>query len=165
MNQMKIGGFIKKLRKEKKLTQEQLSEVFGVSRRTVSRWETGSNLPDLDILIEMADYFHVDLRELFDGERKDDKMDKELEEVVLKVADYSNEEKKKLTGRMHMLFIAGFISAMIYMILLFNDRGDHFIGSVCQGFSIGTLFVGVMMTSKYATKIQALKMKVLRRQK
>ncbi len=35
MNQMKIGGFIKKLRKEKKLTQEQLSEVFGVSRRTV----------------------------------------------------------------------------------------------------------------------------------
>ncbi len=92
-------------------------------------------------------------------------MDKELEEVVLKVADYSNEEKKKLTRRMHMLFIAGFISAMIYMILLFNDRGDHFISSVCQGFSIGTLFVGVMMTSKYATKIQALKMKALRRQK
>ena len=62
MNQMKIGVFIKELRKEKALTQEQLAEIFGVSRRTVSRWETGSNLPDLDILIEMADYFKVDLR-------------------------------------------------------------------------------------------------------
>ena len=62
MNQMKIGVFIKELRKEKALTQEQLAEIFGFSRRTVLRWETGSNLPDLDILIEMADYFKVDLR-------------------------------------------------------------------------------------------------------
>lgn len=62
MNQMKIGSFFKELRKEKALTQEQLAEIFGVSRRTVSRWETGNSLPDLDILIEMADYFKVDLR-------------------------------------------------------------------------------------------------------
>jgi len=41
MDQIKIGGFIKKLRNEKDLTQEQLSEKFSVSRRTVSRWETG----------------------------------------------------------------------------------------------------------------------------
>ena len=41
MNQMKIGSFFKELRKEKALTQEQLAEIFGVSRRTVSRWETG----------------------------------------------------------------------------------------------------------------------------
>ncbi|MDO4338366.1 MAG: helix-turn-helix transcriptional regulator [Eubacteriales bacterium] len=63
MDQTKAGSFIKELRKEKGLTQEQLAEKFSVSRRTVSRWETGSNLPDLDILIEMADYFDVDLRE------------------------------------------------------------------------------------------------------
>lgn len=41
MDQMKIGLFIKDLRKEKGLTQEQLAECFGISRRTVSRWETG----------------------------------------------------------------------------------------------------------------------------
>ena len=44
MNQVKIGNFIKELRKEQKLTQEQLAEKFGVARRTVSRWETGSNM-------------------------------------------------------------------------------------------------------------------------
>ena len=70
MNQIKIGEFLKELRKEKGLTQEQLAEQFNVSRRSVSRWETGSNLPDVDILIEMADYYEVDLRELIDGERK-----------------------------------------------------------------------------------------------
>ncbi len=41
MDQIKIGRFIKELRKEKGFTQEQLAEKFSVSRRTVSRWETG----------------------------------------------------------------------------------------------------------------------------
>ena len=44
MDQSKVGCFIKELRKEKNLTQEQLAEKFCVSRRTVSRWETGGSL-------------------------------------------------------------------------------------------------------------------------
>ena len=77
MNQTKMGNFIKELRKEKELTQEQLAEIFHVARRTVSRWETGSNMPDMDILIEMSDFFEVDLREILDGERKNKKMEAE----------------------------------------------------------------------------------------
>lgn len=101
MNQIKIGEFLKELRKEKGLTQEQFAEKLNVSRRTVSRWETGNNLPDLDVLIEMADYYEVDLRELLDGERKSEEMNKEMEETVLKVADYSNEEKNRLMKNLH----------------------------------------------------------------
>lgn len=163
MDQSKTGLFIKELRKEKGLTQEQLAEQFCVSRRTVSRWETGSNLPDLDILVEMADYYDVELRELLDGERKSGKMDKELEETVLKVADYSNEEKQKITQRMHYLFIGGFIAAVVYMILLFTDHADNFLGGMCLGITFGMMIVGVIMTSKYATKIRTYKMKLLRR--
>ena len=51
MDQGKIGSFLRELRKEKSLTQEQLAEKFNVASRTVSRWETGSNMPDLSILI------------------------------------------------------------------------------------------------------------------
>ncbi|MGN1378709.1 MAG: helix-turn-helix domain-containing protein, partial [Dorea sp.] len=161
MDQQKIGRFLKDLRKEKNLTQEQLAERFQISRRTVSRWETGSNLPDLDILIEMADYYDVDLRELLDGERKSEKMNKELEETVLKVADYSNEEKQKLTKRMHWLFIGGFIAAVIYVVLVFTDHSNNFLGGMCLGITFGMMIVGVIMTSKYAARIRAYKMRLL----
>ena len=63
MDTKKIGAFLKQCRKEKNLTQEQLAEKFGVSSRTVSRWETGSNMPDLSILVELADYYDMDLKE------------------------------------------------------------------------------------------------------
>ena len=55
MDQKKIGGFLKELRNEKNVTQEQLAEVLNVSGRTVSRWETGNNMPDISILVDIAD--------------------------------------------------------------------------------------------------------------
>ena len=69
MDMIAIGKNLRELRREKGMTQEQLAEHFNVARRTVSRWETGSNMPDLDILIEMSDFYDVDLRELLDGEK------------------------------------------------------------------------------------------------
>ena len=78
MDQKKIGGFLKELRKEKGVTQEQLAEQFNVSNRTISRWENGNNMPDLDILIEISDYYEVDLREILNGERKSENMDKKM---------------------------------------------------------------------------------------
>ena len=67
MDQIRIGEFLKELRKEKGLTQEQLAEQFNMSRRSVSRWETGSNLPDLSILVELAEFYDVDIKEIIDG--------------------------------------------------------------------------------------------------
>lgn len=163
MNQIKIGVFIKELRKEKGLTQEQLAEQFNVSRRTVSRWETGSNLPELDILIEMADYYEVGIRELLNGERKSEDMNNELEETVLKVAEYSNEDKIKVTKRMHLLFIGGAAAAILYLVLVFTDHADNFWGGLCLGIQSGMMIVGLVMTSKYAAKIRACKMRILNR--
>lgn len=164
MDQTKIGRFFGELRKEKGLTQEQLAEKFGVSRRTVSRWETGSNMPDLDILIEMSDYYEVELRELLDGERKGKKMEKELEETVLKVADYSNEIKRKITRNMHFLFIGGLAAAVLHLVLVFTDHADNFLGGFCEGVTLGMMIVGVILTSKYAAKIRLFKERILRGQ-
>lgn len=63
MNQQKAGEYLKSLRREKGLTQEQLAERFSVSSRTVSRWETGSNMPDVSMLVELAEFYNVDIRE------------------------------------------------------------------------------------------------------
>ena len=59
MDQQKIGAFLKVLRKQKGLTQEQIAEKFNVSSRTVSRWENGKNMPDLDVLIEISDFCNL----------------------------------------------------------------------------------------------------------
>ena len=99
MDQIKIGEFLKELRKEKNMTQEQLADKFFVSRRTVSRWETGSNMPDLDVLVELADFYDVDLRDIFNGQRRESDMNAELKDTLLQAADYTNDIKKKINPR------------------------------------------------------------------
>lgn len=165
MNQIKIGGFLKALRIGKQLTQEQLAEVVGVSRRTVSRWETGSNLPDLDILIELADYYQVELRELLDGERKEKQVNPEVKETALKVADYSNEEKQRIVRGLHGTFILGLAAALAYGVMMLNGCTDSPAGQLCLGFATGILLLGVIMTSKQAAKLRACKVRLLRRLK
>ena len=106
MDTKKIGEFLKILRREKGLTQEQLAEILHVSGRTISRWETGTNMPDLSILIQMAEFYAVDVKEILDGERKGENMDKELKETLIKVADYSKLEKKKLPKQAILLLVS-----------------------------------------------------------
>ena len=95
MDMKKIGAFLKALRKEKGLTQEQAGEIFMVTGRTVSRWETGVNMPDLGLLVQIAEFYDVELDEIFSGERKNEDMDKKLKDTLLKAADYSELEKEK----------------------------------------------------------------------
>ena len=165
MDLIKVGAFLQTLRKEKGLTQEQLAEQVGVARRTVSRWETGSNMPDLDILLELADFYSVDLREILDGERKSEQMNEELKETVLQVADYSNEEKARLLKRMHGMFIAGLIGFIVFLVitLLGLDTVSPYegIGSFGLGIAFGMIVIGMMFTSRYASRIREFKMRLL----
>jgi transcriptional regulator with XRE-family HTH domain len=162
MDQMKIGTLIKELRREKGITQEQLAEEFSVSRRTVSRWETGSNLPDLDVLIEMSDFFAIDLRELLDGERKDEEMNNEVMETAQKVSEYADVEKKSLLQKMKWISIVGLITLCIGMIMsrLSSDTAlpiyDYAEGA-CFGFSLGALLVMILYTTGLLTRLQSRK--------
>lgn len=115
IDQIKIGNFLVSLRKEKGLTQEELAQMFHVSSRSISRWETGSTMPDLGILVELADYYEVDIREIIDGERKSEIMEKEKKETLLKVADYAENEKKLAVKRRG---ITTFIGAVIIFAFL-----------------------------------------------
>lgn len=169
MDLQKIGLFLKELRKEKGLTQEQLAEALNVSRRTVSRWETGNNMPDLDLMVEMADFYQVDLRELMDGERKNEQMEKEMKETILQVADYSNEEKARLLRRMHWLFIAGLVGFVVFLVITLAglDKTAPYegIGSFGLGIAFGMIILGVIFTSRYAVRIREFKQRLLNKSK
>ena len=123
MNQKKIGEFLKHLRKEKGLTQEQLAEHFYVSSRTVSRWETGNNMPDIDMLIELADFYDVDIREIIDGERKSENMDNETKDTLKKVAEYATEENNRIGKKIERMMTTSALATLVGY-LLFAD-GTH----------------------------------------
>lgn len=103
MDQIKIGAFLKELRKEKELTQEQLAEKLNVSSRTVSRWETGSNMPDIGMLVEIADFYDVSIPEIMIGERKSKTMNQETRDTAVALAEYSRNEVK--TGKQKVIGI------------------------------------------------------------
>ena len=108
MDQKKIGQFLKALRKEKNITQEMLAETLNVSSRTISRWETGNNMPDISLLIELSQFYQVSISEIIDGERKSEKMKQETKDTVIKIAEYNinkiHIEKMKIISIFFIIF-------------------------------------------------------------
>ena len=136
MDQQKIGAFLRELRAGKNLTQEQLAEKIGVSGRTVSRWENGNNMPDISIIVELAEFYDVDIRELLNGERKSEnmknekvengKMDGNLKETIIMVSEYTDEEKKKITKQWFTYAIGSvFFFGILFVILVFQLEKVH----------------------------------------
>ncbi len=158
MDQQKIGSFLKTLRSERGMTQEELADRMNVSRRTVSRWETGSNMPDLAILVEIADLYDVDLREIFNGERKTREMNDEMRETMLMASDYTNENKEKFLKRMRIMFIIGtFFGGCYLATLFFGPENGGALYDLFQGYCVGIMFgmmiVGIFITGKSVDKI------------
>ncbi len=124
MSPKEIGAFLKQLRNEKGITQEKLAEILGVSGRTVSRWETGTNMPDLSILVQISEYYHVEMKEILNGERKSGNMNNELKETLLKVADYNELEKQRAARAGNLSFNIMFLVCAISIILQMLMTGN-----------------------------------------
>lgn len=113
MQQEKMGCLLRSLRKEKGMTQEQMAEIFGVTNRTVSRWENGKNMPDVSILVELSKYFGVSILELIEGERKQDKMMTDNKEELKTLVNYADEHKRIILKSIHRFDLLGFLLCAI----------------------------------------------------
>ena len=102
MDTKKIGTFLKELRKEKGMTQEQLGERIGVSNKTISRWETGNYMPPVDCLNMLSDIYDISINEILAGERVSGDVFAKIAEQNITVTlkelekDYQNFEKKMI---------------------------------------------------------------------
>ena len=156
MDQVKIGSLLKELRNEHSLSQGQLAEKFNVSSRSVSRWENGNTMPDISIMIELADFYDIDIRELLSGERKSDKMDENLKETLVMVADYTEEEKAKILKKVYICgqgVIITSAAALIVYFLSYVVRIDivltPFLLILASGiFGINTALAGLQLKGK-----------------
>ena len=119
-------------------------------------------MPDLSVLIELADYYEVDIREIIAGERKSETMNNETKDTLEKVAEYTTEEKKKLKNKMADMTI-GAIVELAFCSLLFetNGFGGWIPENPCQniisftlGVSIAVLALNVMYLFGVLDKIR-----------
>ena len=154
MDQIKIGSFLKELRNEKGLTQVQLAEQLNVSNRSVSRWETGSTLPDISILVELAEFYEIDIKEIIDGERKSETMEEEMRDTLVKVAEYTNEDKEMQYYKMRKMIggiLIGFgVFLTISALMIFpSDSSWGSIYSIIGAIIVSTGFYQVICKNKY----------------
>lgn len=160
MDQVRIGSLLKELRNEHNLSQEQLAEKFNVSSRSVSRWENGNTMPDISIMIELADFYDIDIRELLSGERKSDKMDENLKETLVMVADYTEEEKTKILNKVYKCGLGMMITAVLSLIVYFITYGWNtgivltpLLLIIASGiFAINTMLAGLQLKGKMSKK-------------
>ena len=114
MNQEKIGAFIADCRKQKNLTQEQLSEILGVSSKSVSRWENGKTLPDYAILDSLCNALDISINEFYYGEKMLEQDFKHLSEQNLRLY-FIEKYGKRLKFKFAVL--SGIIGMLIFIII------------------------------------------------
>ncbi len=125
MNQIRIGSFLKELRKEKGLTQEQAAEKLNVSGRTVSRWETARNMPDISLLAEIAELYEVSIPEIINGERKSENMNEETRETAEVMATYAKSEKETMIKNIRNESIIGVVAMVILAVIELTDTKSY----------------------------------------
>lgn len=98
MDQVRVGKCIASLRKQASLTQEELGEKLGVTNKTVSRWENGNYMPDIEMLQLLSKVFDVGINDLLAGEKiADEDFRQKAEENIIEVATssaFSFEDRK-----------------------------------------------------------------------
>ena len=79
---MKFGENLQKLRKEKGISQEQLAEQLGVTRQSVSKWESGASYPEMDKIVALCNIFHCDMNVLINKDITEERERKDATGIV-----------------------------------------------------------------------------------
>ena len=115
--ELTLSQNIRKLRKDRKMTQEQLAEVLGVTVGAVYKWESGLSVPELPLIVQMADFFDVSVDMLLGHKMKDNS----LESVLERLTEYwgtmdpmALTEAEKALGKYPNSFQVVFYSAIVY---------------------------------------------------
>ncbi len=149
MNQIAIGKFISKKRKEQNLTQEQLAERLGVSNKTISKWETGKCMPDYSVVRNLCEELGITVAELMDGENAEEKSvraydDEQIVDLLRRTQEL--EKQKNLLYGILLIVMGIALQALSYTFGGSNVK-DFFSG-LLLGISIAEMLVGVYVVGR-----------------
>ena len=155
MNQESIGKFIAACRKEKGLTQVQLSEKLNITNRAVSKWETGKSCPDASIMLELCDILGITVNELLSGERITMENYQKMAEENLVDLQSKKEKAQKSFMRMEIIWlIVALLLSPVHFVINYYYRENKSTGI---GFCI--LLIGIVMFVVYFVKNYEIKLK------
>lgn len=119
MDNIKTGGLIKELRKEKNMTQKELADLLHITDRAVSKWERGLCAPDISLLEPLSAVLGVTVTELISGERLESEEYKEEVDLAVKnIILYSENEMIQKMKALKKKVLAYTISACLILLIL-----------------------------------------------
>lgn len=127
MNQEKIGKFLIYLRREKKLTQAQLAEKLNVSDKTISKWERGICLPEMNTIELIIKFFDITLMEFYTGERNELLSNKLINDTTKSLVENVNKNQHKKFKKVIfiILLVSFFILFGITSLFMINTYGKY----------------------------------------
>ncbi len=152
MDQIKIGAFIAKKRKEKNLTQEQLAQRLGVSNKSVSKWECGRCMPDYSVIELLSKELDVSIAQIFNG--NDDNFSAIEDEKIQSIFNSMRQSEK--LNKINKLIIIGILLIVIGIAsfgISFAFKGSEiqdFTRGFFRGLSAVQVLLGASCTISYA---------------
>ena len=149
MDQIMMGTFLAKKRKEKNMTQAALAERLGVTNKTISKWETVKCMPDYSVIELLCKELEITVAELLDGEEKTDKSVRVYDDTqILELLKRTQNLENQRTSLYGMILI---IIGLAFLAIHFNIGGSNirdFVSGVLLGLSIFEMLVGLYILSR-----------------
>ncbi len=149
MNQIAIGNFIAKKRKEQNLTQEQLAEKLGVSNKTVSKWECGNCMPDYSVMESLCKELGITISQLLDCKEQSENNNnaKQIRRVFQEMETIKTNKK---LSKLLLIGIILLVTGTIFLAMSFVFKRldiDDFIRGYMFGVSLVQLLLGVTLST------------------
>ena len=150
MNQEKIGKFIARCRKDKKMTQSELAEKLDVTDKSIGNWENGRNMPDLSLFKPLCDVLGININDLMSGEKiSKEKYQERFEENIVNTIDYSTKKINKYSNVIGLLLVIFGLFISMSAIMIFPSESSW--GSIYSVFGVVLFVIGI---SKLTNKMK-----------
>src|SRR5574344_326738 len=161
MDYKKTGDFLKSLRKAKGFTQEQVAYKLMVTPKTISKWETGEGMPDINILPSIADFYGVTVDEILRGQKKlEDKEQKTIDKTEVNIL--TNKLNRKFDIYYYIAFgLFGLLYVMAVVFLFYNIYLSYFFMALAFIAPLVTLFLGIIDYKKNKSDDQTINEAIL----
>ena len=113
---MKFGDNLKLIRKNKKMSQEELAERVNVSRQSVSKWENGEAYPEMNNILELCKIFNCKINDLVHTDMSDiDSLD---EEIIMNVVKFNEKKQNQVKTLSNIISLIGKIGRIVLMVCI-----------------------------------------------